>query len=69
MTKNKIIEQSQLTESRMKCDSFSSTRQGLQGRKKKKDWINPFPASNAHAPWADVHAVCISQILGLLLVL
>lgn len=43
MTKNKIIEQSQLTESRMKCDSFSSTRQGLQG---KKGWTNPFSASN-----------------------
>jgi len=25
MTKNKIMEQSRLTESRMKCDSFSST--------------------------------------------
>lgn len=56
MTKNKIIEQSQLTESRMKCDSFSSTQQGLQG---KKAWINPFSASNAHAPWADAHVVCI----------
>lgn len=51
MTKNKIIEQSRLTESRMKCDSFSSTRQGLQGEK--KGWINPFPAGTAHAPWAD----------------
>lgn len=66
MTKNKIIEQSQLTESRMKCDSFSSSHQGLQG---KKDWTNPFSASNAYAPWADAHVVCIPQILGLLLVL
>lgn len=66
MTKNKIIEQSQLTESRMKCDSFSSTQQGLQG---KKDWTNPFSASRAHTPWADAHVVCIPQILGLLLVL
>lgn len=29
MTKNKIIEQSQLTENRMKCDSFSSAQRGL----------------------------------------
>lgn len=68
MTKNKIIEQSRLTESRMKCDSFSSTQQGLQGKKKKKTGLT-LSLLATHAPWADAHAGCITHILGLLLVL